>query len=382
MKLISIFGSTGSIGTSTLDNIRQHPDKFSLDTLVAYKNKDLLIKQALEFQPKLVVIGDEACYAPVKEALAQTKIMVAAGHSALIEAAKRPVDIMVSAIVGMAGLRPTFEAAKAGVTIALANKESLVASGQILLSEIQKNKAHILPVDSEHNAIFQVFEERNRQKIQKLILTASGGPFRTSSYEEIASATVEQALKHPNWSMGSKVTIDSATLMNKGLELIEASYLFDIEEENIDIVIHPQSIIHSLVAYTDGSVLAQMGVPDMRTPISYCLGWPERICTQVLSLDLVKIQSLTFESPDLKKFPALSLARQSLREGQDRPTVLNAANEVAVQAFLEKKLSFLGISHVVEKVLENRPTTPINTLEDVFNIDAHTRAYTQSLIIT
>lgn len=374
LKRVTVQGSTGSVGQSTLDVIRHHRNRFAVEALVAGQKVDALIRDALEFRPRLAVIADPSGYEALKQGLAGTGIDVAAGPQAVIEAALRPVDVLMAAIVGAAGLPPTLAALEQGTTVAFANKEVLVSAGDLVMATAARTGARLLPVDSEHNAIFQVFEAEARGAIDKILLTASGGPFRTWSATAMAGATPAQAVAHPNWSMGAKISVDSATMMNKGLELIEAHYLFDMPETRIDVLIHPQSVIHSAVVYCDGSVLAQMGSPDMRTPIAYALGWPERLAVPVPKLDLIALAQLTFEAPDEIRFPALRLARQVLRDGRGTPTLLNAANEVAVAAFLAHRLPFDGIAETVIRVLERVPGQVPESLETVLALDAAARA--------
>ena len=352
-KRIAVLGSTGSIGRNTLDLVAGAPGDFEVTALVAGNNVGLLIEQALKFRPKLAVLADPSGFATLKQALAGSGIEAASGRQAVIDAASMPQDLVVAAIVGAAGLEPTLAAIKRGTAVALANKESLVTAGELVVREAERHSARILPVDSEHNAVFQAFENRNAAQVETVTLTASGGPFRTWDRARIAAATPEQALRHPNWSMGPKVTIDSATLMNKGLELIEAFHLFPVEEHQLRVVIHPQSIVHGMVGYSDGSVLAQMGTPDMRTPISYCLGWPERMPWPSAPLDLAAAGTLSFEAPDLERFPALALARDALRRMGGAPCVLNAANEIAVERFLAGEAAFMQIPAIVSATLES-----------------------------
>ncbi len=380
-KSITVLGSTGSIGKSTLDLLKFHADKFDVVALTANKNADLLIKQALQFKPKLVAIGDTSLFQQVKSALSSHGIKVVAGEEGILEAASMPVDISVAAIVGMRGLKSAMATLGNARVLAIANKEPLVAAGKIFLELAKSKGTKILPLDSEHNAIFQVFENDNRTSISKLILTASGGPFRTWSYEEMEKATLEQALKHPNWSMGSKITIDSATLMNKALEVIEASYLFDMSWDKIDVLVHPQSVVHSMVEYSDGSVLAQLGAPDMRTPIAYALAWPQRIETSGEKLDWTKVQTLEFYQPDLGKFPALQMAYDCLKGDSHLPVIFNAANEIAVEAFLDRKIGFNDILRIVRKSLESQSLASVHTLDDVINLDISVRERTKSYII-
>jgi len=372
-RSISILGSTGSVGVNTVDLIKLTPERFSVKALSANRNVSLLAKQARMLKAEIAVIADENCYADLKRELSGSRVEVAAGRKAVIEAAMRPSDWLMSAIVGTAGLEPTFRAVERGAIIGLANKECLVSAGKVMTNEIKKQGATIIPVDSEHSAIFQVFDFENVDKVNRIILTASGGPFREKSLKEMATMTPEQAIAHPNWDMGVKISIDSATMMNKGLELIEAFHLFPVGEEKIEILVHPQSVVHSLVAYVDGSVLAQMGTPDMRTPISFALGWPQRLATPAPVLDLQKIANLSFEGPDEGRFPALRLAREALRLGGNAPTVLNAANEIAVEGFLNKKISFLEITTIVENTLEKSPHCELITLSDVLDADLFAR---------
>ncbi len=376
-RRISVLGSTGSIGCSTLDIVARYPHLFEITALTAHRNVGRLIEQARQFRPQVAVIGDESLYLELKEALAGSGIAVAAGASAVNEAASRNADWVMAAIVGAAGLAPTLEAVRNGATIALANKECLVCAGDVFTDAIAAAGATLLPVDSEHNAIYQVFDFDQAERVDRIILTASGGPFRTWTKDAMGVATIEQAVAHPNWSMGAKISVDSATMMNKGLELIEAYYLFPVREEQIEILVHPQSVIHSMVGYVDGSVLAQLGVPDMRTPIAYTMAWPARMEAPADRLDFAKIGTLTFEEPDLERFPALALAREALRAGCGAPTVLNAANEIAVARFLERRLAFLDVARVVEATLEayskRRAACGPACLEDVHQLDLEAR---------
>ena len=379
-RAITILGSTGSIGRNTIDLISKNPDRFRVEALVAHKDVHTLATQAKALNSKVAVVADESYYNALKSALAGTSIQAGAGKAAVLEAAQRPVDLVMSAIVGTAGLEPTYAAIQRGTLIALANKESMISAGPVILQALKTYQATLLPVDSEHNAIFQVLHESHRPHIEKLILTASGGPFHAFSPNQMATITVAQALKHPTWNMGPKITIDSASMMNKGLEMIEASYLFGFPESQIDILIHPQSIVHSLVAYQDGSVLAQLGIHDMRIPISYTLAWPERLKTDLPRLNLSTIGQLTFEEPNVKQFPAIALARQALKEGDDRPTVLNAANEVAVQAFVEGKIPFLDIIPLCQHVLDYSPKSVLNSIKDVLEVDQQARHLAETRI--
>ena len=372
---VTVLGSTGSIGCSTLDLVEREPERFQVEALTAHSNVEALVAQALKFRPSLAVIGDPSRYDALKEGLAGSGIEVAAGAAAIEEAASRPADLVMAGIVGAAGLAPTLAAVRRGTCVALANKECLVSAGSLFLAEVERSGAVLLPVDSEHNAIFQVLEADKPESISRIILTASGGPFRTWSVEEMAVATPEQAVAHPRWDMGAKISVDSATLMNKGLELIEAFYLFPVEESRIDVIIHPESIIHSMVEYVDGSVLAQLGSPDMRTPIGYTLAWPSRMTTPSARLDFAEIAKLTFEAPDIVRFPLLRLAREALRQGGASPTVLNAANEVAVAAFLKGNIAFPDIAATVEEILASDAwgSQVPASLEDVYELDALSR---------
>ncbi|GGF40401.1 1-deoxy-D-xylulose 5-phosphate reductoisomerase [Aliidongia dinghuensis] len=372
-RSVTILGSTGSVGTSTIDLIRRNPGAYVVEALTANSDWQQLARQAIELDARTVAIGDPAAYAPLKEALAGRNIGVAAGPEALVEAAAAKSDWVMAAIVGAAGLAPTLAAIRRGAIVALANKEVLVCAGDLVMQEVARSGATLLPVDSEHNAIFQVFDFERTEAIEKIILTASGGPFRTLDRAEMAKKTPAQAVAHPNWKMGAKISVDSATMMNKGLELIEAKHLFRMPQEKIEIVVHPQSVIHSLVAYIDGSVLAQLGSPDMRTPIAYTLAWPDRMASPSPRLDLAQIATLTFEAPDPERFPALRLVREALEAGGSAPTVLNAANEVAVHAFLNEEVGFLDIAEIVERTMAAIPVGPIDTLDDVHNFDKQAR---------
>ncbi|WP_353859115.1 1-deoxy-D-xylulose-5-phosphate reductoisomerase [Azospirillum formosense] len=372
-RRVTIFGSTGSVGTQTLDLVARDPERFPVEALTANRNVALLAEQARQLRPKLAVVADPAAYADLKEALAGTGVEAAAGPQAVAEAAERPADWVMAAIVGAAGLEPTLAAVRRGACVAFANKEVLVCAGALMMEEVRRHGANLLPVDSEHSAIYQVFDFDRLDSVQRLILTASGGPFRTKDRAFMAAATREQAVAHPTWEMGAKISIDSATMMNKGLEIIEAHFLFGVPEEKIDVLVHPQSVVHSLVEYVDGSVLAQLGTPDMRTPIAYALGWPARIPTPAERLDLVKAATLTFEAPDPERFPALRLARAALQSGGGAPTILSAANEVAVQAFLDRRIGFLDIERIVEGVLGTLPHRPLRDLGAVRDTDAEAR---------
>ena len=372
-KRVTILGSTGSVGCNTVDIVRRRPEAFEIVALTANKNVDLLVKQALELRPKLAVIADPARYAALKAGLSGTNIAAAAGAEALVEAASLPADRVLAAIVGAAGLAPTLAATRTGTVVGIANKECLVCAGDLLTAAAKASGAKLLPVDSEHSAIFQVFDFANPEAVEKIILTASGGPFLRRDRVTLARVTPAEAVAHPNWDMGAKISVDSATMMNKGLELIEAWHLFPVRGDQIDILIHPQSVVHSMVAYTDGSVLAQMGAPDMRTPIAYALDWPRRGPSPATRLDLARVGTLTFEEPDERRFPALALARAALSEGGGAPTVLNAANEVAVGGFLAGRIGFLDITGVVESTLEQLPHQTAVTLDDTIALDAAAR---------
>lgn len=372
-RWVTILGSTGSVGCNTVDVVARHPNDFRVDALTAQGNVDRLIEQALRMKPRFVAIGDEQHYAKLKEALAGSGIEVGAGRKAVIEAAARPSDWVMSSIVGAAGLEPTLAAVRRGAMIGLANKETLVCAGALMMRELTQHGAVMLPVDSEHSAIFQVFDFDKIDAIEKIILTASGGPFRTKSIAEMTAATPAQAVAHPNWSMGAKISVDSATMMNKGLELIEAHHLFRMPEEKIEILVHPQSVIHSMVAYQDGSVLAQLGTPDMRTPIAYALGWPKRIEAPSARLDFAKVAQLTFEAPDPVRFPALRIARDALKAGGTAPAILNAANEIAVAAFLGGRIGFMDIAALSEAVLAALPHGELGSIDDVIAADAEAR---------
>jgi 1-deoxy-D-xylulose-5-phosphate reductoisomerase len=372
-RTITILGATGSVGQSTLDLVKRAPELFAVEVLTANTNVADLADLAIATKAKLAVVADEGQYAALRDALAGTGIEAAAGQDALLAAAQRPVDWTMAAIVGCAGLPPVMAALEHGGALAFANKEALVSAGPLMLDAAKRSGAILLPVDSEHNAIFQCMDRSAPKSIARIILTASGGPFRIWSREDMESVTVEQALKHPNWTMGAKITIDSATMMNKGLELIEAHYLFDLPSDRLDILFHPQSVIHSMVEYIDGSVLAQLGTPDMRIPIAHCLAWPERMETPAQRLNLAEIARLDFEEPDSVRFPALRLARAAMEEGGAKPAILNAANEIAVAAFLGRRTGFLDIAEIVESVLTHYvPPAPVS-LDEVLAIDGEAR---------
>lgn len=379
-RRVSILGSTGSVGCSTIDLIAREPERFVVEAITAHSNVDKLAQQARDLKARAAVIADPARYGALKQALSGTGIVASAGPAAVEEAASRPSDLVMAAIVGAAGLAPTLAAVQRGAVVALANKECLVCAGELFLDEVKSRGATLLPVDSEHSAIFQVFDFAQAERVDKIILTASGGPFRNADKATMAAATPAQAVAHPNWSMGAKISVDSATMMNKGLELIEAFHLFPVREDQIDIVVHPQSIIHSMVAYADGSVLAHLGSPDMRTPISVALAWPRRMTTPAARLDLVQIGKLTFEAPDSERFPALRLAREALQRGGGAPTILNAANEVAVQAFLSGGIGFLEIARAVEETMAVVPATAPSSLADVHALDGEARRKAETVV--
>ncbi len=376
-KRIILLGATGSIGTSTLDIIATHPDRYRASVLTAHSQAQRLVDLALRHRPDHVVIGDEARADTVRDGLAGTGITVGAGRTALIEAAAREADLVMAAIVGMAGLEPMMAAARQGTDIALANKEGLVCAGPLLLDVVARHGGTLLPVDSEHNAIFQCLEAHNRDQVEKITLTASGGPFRTRSRAELVGITPAEAVAHPVWSMGAKISVDSATMMNKGLEVIEAALLFGLSESQIDVLIHPQSIVHSMVHYLDGSVLAQLGTPDMRIPIASAMAWPERVSTPAERLDLAG-RALSFEAPDEARFPALAVAREALRRGGYTSTLINAINEELVAAFLDNRLKFLEIDAALVTVLEEDGGGPLGSLDDVLDIDARGRAWARA----
>lgn len=380
-KQIAILGSTGSIGTQTLDVVRQNPDRFEVYALTAHRSLDLLIRQAREFHPEVVCIADETLYEPLQEALADMPCKVWAGADAIAEMVTMPsIDIVVAAMVGYAGLRPTMEAMRSGKTIALANKETMVVAGEIMNRLSREYRAPILPVDSEHSAIFQSLVGESHSEIEKILLTCSGGPFRTWTKAQIAEATAADALRHPNWDMGAKITIDSATMMNKGFEVIEAKWLFDVPVEKVQVLIHPQSIVHSAVQYTDGAVKAQLGAPDMRLPIQYALTFPERIGSEFPRLDLFKTRELTFDEPDMERFPCLGLAYEAMRRGGNMPCVLNAANEVANQAYRDGKTTFYGLSDVIAQTMAKAPFIAKPTYEDYVETDKAARRLAAEMI--
>ena len=373
-RKIAILGSTGSIGTQALEVIEEHPDMFEAYALTAHHQVDLLIRQARRFMPEVVVIANEQHYLELKEALADLPVKVWAGADAIAQIVRmEPIDMVLTALVGYAGLRPTIAALEAGKAIALANKETLVVAGELITTLAKENNAPILPVDSEHSAIFQCLSGTWNNSVEKIWLTASGGPFRTKTPDELATVTNEQALRHPNWNMGAKVTIDSASMMNKGFEMIEARWLFDLLPEQIEIVVHPQSIVHSMVQFEDGAVLAQLGLPDMKLPIAYALSYPKRLKTAAPRLDFRQYASLTFEEPDMERFRNLAYAFEAIRKGGNMPCILNAANEIAVSAFLEDRAGFLQMSDVIARTMEKAIFVARPTYDDYVQTDAEAR---------
>ncbi|MFM9911207.1 MAG: 1-deoxy-D-xylulose-5-phosphate reductoisomerase [Chitinophagaceae bacterium] len=380
-KRIALFGSTGSIGTQALEVIRSNNSMFSVEVLTAQNNDELLIKQALEFDPNLVVIGDEKKYGKVKEALKNKPIKVFAGEQALEEAAAMDCyDMMLAGIVGFAGLKPTLKAVESGKVIALANKETLVVAGDIIMQKAVENRVPVIPVDSEHSAIFQCLVGETRNKIEKIILTASGGPFLGKKPNFLVNVKRDHALQHPNWNMGAKISIDSATLMNKGLEMIEAKWLFNLKPEQVQVVVHPQSIIHSMVQFEDGSIKAQMGLPDMKLPIQYAMAFPQRIQNKFPRYDFRKPSQLIFEEPDTKTFRNLVLATDALFKGGNMPCIMNAANEIAVYAFLRNRIGFLDMTDLIERTMNSIAFIPKPTLEEYFESDAEARNFAASII--
>ena len=379
-RRLSLFGATGSVGQSTLDLVRRDGEAWQVGVLTANCDVAELARLAREFRPDIAVVADETCHDALRDALAGTGIETAAGAAALVEAAGRPSDLVLAAIVGTAGLAPTMAALEAGHDVALANKESLVSAGELMIAAARKSGATILPVDSEHNAIFQCLAGGRIDQVRRIILTASGGPFRTMSADDMARVTPAQAVAHPNWSMGAKISVDSATMMNKGLELIEAHHLFPVGLDRIEILVHPQSVIHSLVEYIDCSTLAQLGSPDMRIPIASALAWPQRMATPCAPLDLASISRLDFEAPDEVRFPATALCRAAIAEGGARPAQLNAANEVAVAAFLGGRISFPAIVDTVRRVIDAAAPAVPASLQDIFSVDAASRAAAQHFV--
>jgi 1-deoxy-D-xylulose-5-phosphate reductoisomerase len=379
-RRVTIMGSTGSVGCNTVELVAADRETYEVEALVAQKSVERLAEQARQLGARLAVIADESRYRTLKTLLAGSGIEAAAGPAAVVEAAARPADWVMAAIVGAAGLAPTLAAVKRGALVALANKEVLVCAGALVMAAARRHGARLLPVDSEHNAIFQVFDAEQAHAIERIVLTASGGPFRERSLAAMATATPAEAVAHPNWRMGAKISVDSATMMNKGLEVIEAHHLFDLDSAQVEVVVHPQSVVHGLVYYTDGSVLAQLGSPDMRTPIANTLGWPKRIAAPSPRLDLAALGRLTFEPPDPQRFPALRLTRAALEAGGGAATVLNAANEVAVAAFLDNRIGFLDIAAIVEETLTALPDCRIDSLDDVYDTDRDARAVATRLV--
>jgi 1-deoxy-D-xylulose-5-phosphate reductoisomerase len=380
VRSVTILGSTGSVGTQTIELLVADPDRFQVRALVAGRNAALLAEQAIALSADIAVVADPAAYAALRDALAGSGIECAAGPEAVVAAAALQADWTMAAITGAAGLAPTLAAIRRGAYVGLANKEALVCAGDVMLSAVREAGATLLPVDSEHNAIFQSLADGNHGAVEKIVLTASGGPFRTATLEQMEAATPEAALRHPVWSMGAKISIDSATMMNKGLEVIEAARLFNLHETQIEVLIHPQSVIHGMVHYHDGSVLAQLGSPDMRIPIAHTLAWPQRMATTSRRLDLATVGRLEFAEPDLVRFPALRLAREVLQNGAGMPTILNAANEIAVEAFLGKRIGFLDISRIVERVLSRLGSQKADTLDEVILLDGTARRAAQDLM--
>lgn len=380
MKSITILGATGSIGTSTLDLVEREPDRFEVLALTANCDVARLAAAAIRTRAKRAVVADESCLSELRAKLAGTDIVCAGGRAAVIEAATLGADVTMAAIVGCTGLEPTMAAIAGGKTVIIANKEPLVSAGEVVLAAAKASGATLLPADSEHNAIFQCFDASRPERVRRIILTCSGGPFRTFSTEEMREMKADRAVAHPNWSMGAKISVDSATLFNKGLELIEAARLFPVPHDAIEIVIHPQSVIHSLVEYVDGSTLAQLGPPDMRVPIASCLAWPDRMATPMAPLDLVAVGRLDFQAPDPVRFPALRLTRDALNAGGARPAILNAANEIAVAAFLSGQIGFLEIAAIVEDTLSAYDPAAPGTLGDVLAVDTESRSIAQRQI--
>jgi 1-deoxy-D-xylulose-5-phosphate reductoisomerase len=384
VRSVSVLGATGSIGDSTMDLLRAARDRYQVEALTANTNVQGLATLAKEFGARFAAVADASLLGALREALAGTGIACGAGESAIIEAAERPADWIMAAVSGAAGLKPALAAVDRGATIALANKECLVCAGDFFMQRAAKAGACILPADSEHNALFQALHSGNREELTRVIITASGGPFRTWAAADIEQATLAQALKHPNWTMGQKITIDSASMMNKGLEVIEASYLFALAPDEIDVLVHPQSIIHGMVEFSDRSVVAQLGAPDMRTPIAHCLGWPERIVGPAAPLDLAKIGQLTFEAPDFERFPGLRLAYDALRTGNGATTVYNAANEVAVAAFIQHRIRFGAIARLVEATMEqwirSGNLAPLTSADDAISVDHNARKMAATLL--
>lgn len=384
-KTINILGVTGTIGQNTAELINENPDKYSVESVIAQKSADKLNELARSLKAKKAVIVDETKYSELKSLLSGSGVEAVSGNDAMLDAASQKVDLFISSAVGFCALEPTIAAIRAGSNIGLANKECLVCAGDLLMNEVKKSGVKLIPIDSEHNSIFQVFDFNRPEEVEKITLTASGGPFRNFSAEQLASVTPQMAVKHPNWNMGAKISVDSATLMNKGLEVIEAYYLFPISKQQIDVLVHPQSIIHGLVSYKDGSQLAGLSFPDMKIPISLSLSYPERLKTNSKRIDLSEIGSLTFEKPDYNKFKCLDLARTALQLGAKAPIALNAANEIAVDSFLKDRISFVQIAYLVEMVLEkiiSSGKNSVNSLEEVFSVDLESRKLAEQLIDT
>jgi 1-deoxy-D-xylulose-5-phosphate reductoisomerase len=383
-RTVTLLGATGSVGSSTADLLRREPGRYSVEAVTAHRNAAALARLARELNARFAVVADADAYSELKSELSGSRIEVAAGAAAVVEAAQRPADWVMAAITGAASLAPTLAAAERGATVALANKECLVCAGALFMRRAAAMGATVLPADSEHNAIFQALSAGRREDVRRIVLTASGGPFRTWPLEAIRKATLEQALKHPTWSMGPKITIDSATMMNKGLELIEAHHLFALPPDQLDVIFHPQSIVHGFVEYRDGSVIAQLGSPDMRIPIANCLAWPARMDTPAARLDLAQIATLTFEEPDLVRFPALATARRALAAGGAAPTILNAANEVAVREFVDRRLGFSGIATLVEATLDaterRGETAEPQSVDEALAIDHNARRLAAELL--
>jgi 1-deoxy-D-xylulose-5-phosphate reductoisomerase len=384
VRTVTVLGATGSIGDSTMDLLRGAPGRYRVEALTANSNVEGLAKLAREFNARFAAVADAARLGELKDALAGSGIACGAGESAIVEAASRPADWLMAAVSGAAGLKPALAAVDRGATIALANKECLVCAGDFFMQRAAKAGARILPADSEHNALFQALSSGNRDELTRVIITASGGPFRTWAAADIEKATLAQALKHPNWSMGQKITIDSASMMNKGLEVIEAACLFALAPDEIDVLVHPQSIVHGMVEFSDRSVVAQLGAPDMRTPIAHCLGWPDRIAGPAAKLDLAKIGQLTFEAPDFERFPGLRLAYDALRTGQGATTVYNAANEIAVAAFIGEKIRFGAIARLVEATMNGwvraGNLAPLTSADDAIAVDHNARNMAATLL--
>lgn len=379
-RSVTILGSTGSVGCQTIDLIERWPGHYVVEALTANRNVEALADQARRLRPRFVALADPTRYKDLKDALSGESMELAAGPEAIVAAAEYPAQWVMAAIVGAAGLAPTLAAVRRGAIVAFANKECLVCAGDLMMNEITRRGATLLPVDSEHNAIFQVFEFDRRDAIEKLVLTASGGPFRDWSRNRMGQASPAEAVAHPNWDMGAKISVDSATMMNKGLEVIEAHHLFGMPEDRIDVLVHPESVIHSMVSYVDGSVLAQLGTPDMRTPIAYTLAWPDRMVAPAARLDLASLTKLTFEAPDPERFPALRLAREALKSLGRAPTILSAANEVAVESYLSGQIGFLDIAGIVEDTLTRVPNASLTSLDDVYETDSEARATARDIV--